>query len=148
MSRNDPVELLSGAVIFAIGAFFFFGAAEYPMGTLSRMGPGYLPRAAGGIGMGLGVLIALTAVGRPGDLPRIAWRPLAAILAAILAFALVLPRAGLVPASYAAALIAILGNREARPVVHAALPVAIAAICWAIFIAILGLPIPAMWWGV
>jgi hypothetical protein len=87
-------------------------------------------------------------VGRPGDLPRIAWRPLAAILAAILAFALVLPRAGLVPASYAAALIAILGNREARPVVHAALPVAIAAICWAIFIAILGLPIPAMWWGV
>lgn len=146
MARNDPVELLSGAVVFGIGAFFFFGAAEYPMGSLARMGPGYLPRVSGGIGMGLGALIALTALGRPGDLPRIAWRPLLAILAAILAFALTLPRAGLVPAAFVAALVSVLGNREAGPALHAVLPLAIAGICWAIFIAILGLPIPAMWW--
>ncbi len=146
MSRHDPVELLSGGVIFAIGAFFFFGAAEYPMGTLSRMGPGFVPRAAGGVGMGLGALIALTGLGRPGELPRIAWRPLLAILAGILSFALILPRAGLAPAACAAALVSILGNREATPRLYAVLPLAIAAICWAIFILVLGLPIPAFWW--
>jgi len=148
MPRTDPVELLSGAVILALGAFFFFGAAEYPMGTVARMGPGYVPRVAGGVGMGLGALIMLTAIGRPGEIPRIAWRPLLSILVAILAFAVILPRLGLVPATYAAAVLSVTGNREASPLLYVALPLAIAAICWAIFILLLGLPIRAFWWSI
>lgn len=143
MPRMDPVELLSGLAVIAVGAFFYFGALDYRMGTVVRMGPGFVPHWLGAISMGLGVLVLLTGLRRTGTLPRIAWRATLAIAASILAFALLLPRVGLVPAVFATAAVSMLGNPEARPPQILVVSAAIALLCWTVFILMLGLPIVA-----
>lgn len=141
IDRND---LVSGALILGIGLFFFIGAQEYRMGTVSRMGPGFVPYWLGVIAMFLGGLIALGAIGRPGALPGLAWRPLLGVAASVVVFALLLPRAGLVPATFAAVVVAMLGNADARAKTIAITAFAITVLCWAVFLALLGLPIPAL----
>ncbi len=145
MPRIDPVEILSGLLILAVGAFFFFGAAEYPMGSMSRMGPGYVPRGLGAIGMGLGVIIATGAIRMHGRLPSVSWRSVATIAGAIAVFGVLLPRVGLVVATFAASAVSMLGNRDAGWRLVAVTSAIIALICWILFILLLGLSIPAFW---
>jgi hypothetical protein len=145
MQRIDPVEILSGLFVAGIGLFFFLGAADYPMGTINRMGPGFVPRSLGAIGMGLGLIIMTGGWRVPGRLPRVAWRPLAAIIAAIVLFAVLLPRAGLVVAALGASILSMLGNPLAGWRMIATTSVAISVVCWILFILLLGLPIPAFW---
>ncbi|TVR06224.1 MAG: tripartite tricarboxylate transporter TctB family protein [Salinarimonadaceae bacterium] len=146
MREVDRTDLVSGALIIAIGMFFFIGAQEYRMGTMSRMGPGFVPYWLGAIAMFLGGVIALTAIGRPGALPAVAFRPLLAVTAAVVAFALILPRMGLVTATFIATVVSMIGNDEARPKTIAITAVVITAVCWTIFIGLLGLPIRTLRW--
>jgi hypothetical protein len=145
MPRIDPVEILSGLLMIGLGAFFFIGAADYPMGTVSRMGPGYVPRALGGISMGLGLLICVGSVRMSGALPRVSWRAVAAIAASITLFAVLIERAGLVPAVFLASAVAMLGNVDATWRQILITSASIAAICFVLFILLLGLPIPTLW---
>lgn len=144
MREVDRNELVSGALIIGVGLFFFLGAQEYRMGTVSRMGPGFVPYSLGAIAMFLGALIALGALGRSGALPRPAWRPLLAIAAAVVVFALLLPRVGLVPATFATTIVSMFGNHDARPKTMAITATVITALCWTVFIMLLGLPITAL----
>ena len=147
MSRMDPAELVSGALIFAIGAFFFLGAAEYPMGTMGRMGPGFVPRSLGAIGMGLGLIVATAAFRLPGRLPRVSWRALVTILSSIAVFGLFLPRVGLVVSVLLTSAVSMLANPEATPRMIAVVSVSLAVFCWLLFIVLLGLPFRAFDWS-
>ncbi|MCG6122255.1 MAG: tripartite tricarboxylate transporter TctB family protein [Microvirga sp.] len=144
MREIDRTDLVSGVLIAAIGLFFFLGAQEYRMGTVARMGPGFVPYWLGATAMLLGGMIALGSIGRPGALPAFSWRPLLAIAAAVVAFALLLPRTGLVPATFVTTIVAMLGNAEARPKTIWITAIVITALCWTVFIALLGLPIPSL----
>ena len=141
MRNLDSVDLVSGLLVLAVGAWFLVGSLEYDMGTVTRMGPGFVPFWLGLIAVVLGVLIAATAIGRSGVLPEVAWRPAGSILLAILLFGLLLPRIGLVVAAFVAAAVSILGNRQASTRMLMVTAAIIAALCWTIFIAALGLPI-------
>lgn len=145
MNRIDPVEIISGLLIIALGAFFFIGAAEYPMGTVNRMGPGFIPRTLGAISMGLGVLIWLGSLRAAGALPRVSWRAVTCITASIALFAVMIERAGLVPAVFVASSVAMIGNAEATWRQILITSAAIAVICFVLFILLLGLPIPTLW---
>ncbi len=145
MQRIDPVEIISGLFILAIGAYFFFGATEYPMGTMRRMGPGFVPHWLGAISMGLGLIVAMAGLRLPGPAPRIIWRPLLSILASIAIFAVLLPRVGLVVAALATSIVSMLGNPDASARMIAVTSAIIALICWLLFIVLLHLPIPALW---
>lgn len=132
--RRDISDLAAGAILAAIG----FGAAAYALntydfGTLRRMGPGFFPAVLGG-GLGLlGLAIALpeavagraaardrgvqdaadrqdpgTAEAAPGQPTRAVLPEMAAVLGAILIFALGLERAGLAVSTAAAVLLATL----------------------------------------
>lgn len=114
MRNIDRVELASGLLV-GVGGCFLTGALDYNMGTLSRMGPGFVPFWLGAIAVLLGGLIVLTAIGRSGGLAAIAWRPAGSILLASVAFGLLQPRLGLVVAVFLAAAISIGGNPEATP---------------------------------
>ncbi|WP_162300783.1 tripartite tricarboxylate transporter TctB family protein [Alkalilacustris brevis] len=139
----DKVELLAAAFMFAVGVFFFVGALDYQVGTMARTGPGFLPLALGIAAMILGVLIAIAARGQETRWPELAPRALVAVLGAILAFALLLPRLGLVPSIVITVLIAVTGNRDATPLFAVVTAVLLSFACWLLFIQGLGLSIPA-----
>jgi putative tricarboxylic transport membrane protein len=146
MTRIDPVELFSGLLILGIGAFFFHGAAEYPMGSVSRMGPGYVPRALGAICMVLGLVIATGAVRMPGRLPYVSWRAIFTILGAIALFGLLLERVGLIGAVLVASAVSMLGNPDAGARGIALTSIILAVFCWVLFGLVLGLPFHAFRW--
>jgi hypothetical protein len=70
-------------------------------------------------------------------------RPLFFISAAVILFALLIERFGLVPAIIVAAGVSALSDRETRPWEAVALAACMAFAIWLIFIRLLGLPIPA-----
>lgn len=146
MARIDRVELLSGLLILVMGAFFFFGAQEYRMGTVQRMGPGFVPFWLGAIAMLLGVLILIGGINRSSETPRIRFRVVVPVLGSILAFAFLLPRTGLVVATFVTTVISMTAETDIRWRLVLMAAVAISAICWTIFIFFLGLPIPDFRW--
>ena len=109
------------------------------------MGPGFVPRSLGAIGIGLGLIILTGAIRVPGRFPTIAWRPLAAITGGIVLFAVLLPRFGLVVATLVASIVSMLGNPDADWRMISMTSVSISVVCWVLFILVLGLPIPAFW---
>ncbi len=147
MRHFDPVELLAGLLIIAIGAFFFIGAQEFSMGTVARMGPGYVPRGLGMIGIGLGLVILTGAIRMPGRLPHFSVRAVATILGSIAVFGVLLTHIGLVGATLAASATAMLGNPDAGWRLIAVTSAVLAVLCWVLFVLLLRLPIPAFWWN-
>ena len=105
--KHDIKDLAGGVLLAAIGLFVaLYTAAQYDIGSLRRMGPGFFPALLGGVLAVLGLIIALPAWKRTGPPVQIAWKDTAAVLAAILVFATGLERVGLVPITVATVLIA------------------------------------------
>jgi hypothetical protein len=100
------VELASGVLFMAIGAFGLVIGRAYPSGTALNMGPGYLPKLVAGALVGLGLIGVVRGlmIGN-WSLPRMALRPLLCIALAIVVFALTIDRFGLFLATFATALI-------------------------------------------
>lgn len=118
MALASQKDFFSGLMFTAVGASFALGARSYEVGEAARMGPGYFPLMLGVILSILGVIITIqsfTKGGPGGDkIGAFAWRPLAMVLGANLAFgallvgvpALGFPAFGLIVAIYALVLIA------------------------------------------
>ena len=98
MNKNYT-DILGGALLIVIGlAAAIFASARYDIGTLGEMGPGMFPTAIGYTLAGLGVLIAGPAFFREGGMPKVDWRPLAAIIGGVFVFAMTVDRFGMIPA--------------------------------------------------
>ncbi|MBL3567257.1 tripartite tricarboxylate transporter TctB family protein [Rhodovulum sulfidophilum] len=108
--QKDWPDILGGLVLATLGAAAAgWALAHYDIGSLRRMGPGFFPVVLGALLAGLGLAIALPALGREaGPRPGIEPRAAVAVLAAILVFGFGLFRLGLVGATAAAVLIAAL----------------------------------------
>lgn len=93
-------DLVSGLLFLAVGAFLVVEAADYRMGTLLRMGPGYFPVIIGSLILLVGGTLTVKGVMKGAEkLPTFSLRPLVFLLGAILAFALALERTGLIAAT-------------------------------------------------
>jgi len=94
--RLNVPDMAFAAFLVALGAFAFALAGELTVGTAAAMGPGYVPRGLAILIMGYGAVLGVRAAftGQQA-FPEIAWRPLLMIAAAVAAFALLLPAAGL-----------------------------------------------------
>jgi len=136
-------DAAAGLIFLAAGVGGFLLCLDLPVGVGARMGPGYMPRALS-LGLaGLGVVVTARALlfgGAP--LPRLAWRPLGLVLAAILCFAALLKVAGLVLTTAAAVLVATLAAPDRRWPEAVAFAAVLAAFCVAVFVYGLGLLIP------
>ncbi len=141
MTRIDLQDVIGGLLLLGIGIFFLAEALDMRIGSARRMGPGYYPMVLGGFAIFLSVLIIIPALRRSGRLQRIAWRPMIAVMASILAFALVMPRAGLLPAVFATVVVASFGDVKSRLWQTILLAAGLAAATWLIFIYGLGLPL-------
>jgi hypothetical protein len=124
MNIKSQKDFFSGVVFMAIGGAFAWGATTYTVGSGARMGPGYFPLVLGVLLALLGAVITFMAmVVETEDGERIGkwiWRPVGYIVAANLAFGILLgglpsinlPAMGMVIAIIALTLIAAKAGTE------------------------------------
>ena len=140
--RNRHVRINPpGLVIVAFGLAMAAMAATYPLGSLLRPGPGFFPVAIGLLLAALGAGIAVEARQADADERAFPWRPAIWTTLGILAFALLLDRAGLVPATVALIAIAASGERRRSWLALGAVCLVMAAFGTALFVWGLGLPV-------
>ncbi|MEI8031270.1 MAG: tripartite tricarboxylate transporter TctB family protein [Comamonadaceae bacterium] len=124
MAIKSQKDFFTGLAFMAVGGAFAWGATTYTVGTGARMGPGYFPLVLGVLLALLGAVITFTAmVVETEDGEKIGkwiWRPVGYIVAANLAFGILLgglasinlPAMGMVIAIVALTLIAAKAGSE------------------------------------
>jgi hypothetical protein len=136
-------DFLAGLLFTAIAVAAVAIARDYPLGFTSRMGPGYFPRALGGV-LGLfgfylmyrGLRYRARIKGDWG------WRPLGLITLAIVLFGFSMERIGLWPALILMFLVAAAAGREFRVKEVAVLAALMSTFAAALFVYGLQLPYP------
>lgn len=141
---RDVGGLLAAGLVGAIGLFFTLGALNYDLGTARRMGPGYYPLLMGAACLVVSLLILLPALRRPATRVIFEAKPALMVAAGIAAFAVAIPRFGLVPAVFLAAAISALGHEKTGLLDTILLAAFLSAGAWLIFIVGLGLPLPVV----
>ena len=138
---------LSGGVLLAVGLLMLVIAWSYPVGTLTQMGPGFIPRVVGVLICALSVAMIVVDIRAP-QIDRDGgthWRGLIFVSAAITIFAVLVDVAGLVPSMFLAVFVSMFADDQAR------FPTALIYTCvatlagWLLFLVALELPIPAFW---
>lgn len=142
--RNSQ-DLAGGLFLIAIAALALIFSDNLPIGRLVNMGPGYVPRTLAWILGGIGLIIGGRAFTVDGpSLEGWAWRPMAALTAAILVFAFTLERAGLVICILITVIVSGLAAPGIKLKQSVMVGVVLAVISVAMFIWGLGLPL-RMW---
>jgi hypothetical protein len=148
MEEREPplgrrADLWAGLLFASLGAFALVVGADYPLGTASRIGPGYVPRLLGILMAGLGAFLILRSVWTRESIDAtVAWRPVVLVLTSLVAFALVFEASGLVPAILISVAIANFAMPENRWTTAVVLGAILAFFAWALFIKALSLPLP------
>jgi hypothetical protein len=97
---KHPKDFWAGLLYIAFGVAAIVIALNYPAGTAGRMGPGWFPRALGGILIAIGLFLSLRALrlhGTPISFP--AFKPLLVVIASVVVFGIAAPPLGLVAAT-------------------------------------------------
>jgi putative tricarboxylic transport membrane protein len=119
-----------------------YEALLLPLGTVSRMGPGYFPLVLAVILGGLGIMVIVNSLRfEGGRVSRFEWRGFILVTAAIIAFGATINRFGFIPAVVVSVGMCIKSSTRFRPVTAIALTAFLLAFCWVVFIWGLGLPV-------
>ena len=140
-------DLLAGLLFTGFGVAALWFGRTFAVGSATRMGPGYLPTVLGWSLIAVGLIIAVRAfviAGAP--IPRSLVRPQLFIIAALVAFALIVERFGLIPATAAVVVLGALASRDMRWIETLALAVGAAAVAVVLFIYLLGQPMEPWIW--
>lgn len=142
--ENRRWDVFAGAAMIAIALVFLIFGTRLTFGSLTRMGPGFLPvcAAIGLILLGAAIVVdGMRGQGTIPNLPRL--RPFLVIVACPIVFSLMIGWAGMVPTVLVTAFVA----RMAEPLEWGwdivLVPVGLAAIGVFVFIDFLGVAIPA-----
>lgn len=134
-------DVAAGLMFLALGAFGLYVARDYAVGTALRMGPGYMPRLLCWALIVFGAGIAVRGIVAGGErLTRWTLRPLIFVLAALVAFGLLIEDAGLLVTAIVASATGAVGARDVRVDDTAMLIACLAIAVVALFIYALGLP--------
>lgn len=138
---------LSGGVLLAIGLLMLVIGWGYPAGTVTQMGPGFIPRVVAFVICGLAIAIIAVDVTTPDTPPaeRMHWRGLIFVSAAIIVFAVLVDVVGLVPSMFLAVLISMFADDRAQPLTILVYACLTTLAGWGLFLVVLELPIPAFW---
>ena len=150
MQIRDKKNFLGGLVLVSFGLGALLLARTYTMGTAFRMGAGYFPAVLASMLIVIGIVVSCRAF-KSGEmkLPRVAWRPLFMVSAAVALFGVILHGAGLLLATFAMVVV----SRLARPgypwVETVVLSVGLSVLCGVLFYYGLRIQMPLLptWWG-
>jgi hypothetical protein len=138
-------DVLAGLLFIAIAAMALWASRNYPIGTATRMGTGYVPRLLASILLALGAVVFVQGLrGGSGELERgrRLWRAMIFAPLSLLVFALMIGRFGVVAATVALVAVGALASRDSRPLEVAAAAIALVILTLTIFVWGVGLPIP------
>lgn len=142
----NRMDLGSGLLLAAIGTGVSLQALDYGLGSLRNIGSGVFPMAAGVALAVLGLALAATSLRQtpePDCTPtRKRWLPALCVIGALLAWAWLTPRLGLVPGTTALVLIACFAAGRPRPAMVLGLVAILCLMGIVLFIQALGLPLP------
>jgi hypothetical protein len=144
---RSPQDLGAGLVFVLIGVAGIAFGQDLAFGSAARMGPGYFPILLSYLIIGVGLVLAakgLTTDGPP--IEKIYFRPLFAILAAILAFGVLIDRIGLALTAAVLTVGAAYARRDVNLKETLLLAVGLALFTVGVFVYALTQPLPA-WWG-
>lgn len=143
MRIRSPKDFWSGLFFVAVASGFILLSQRYHMGDMHRMGPALFPTLVGGLLALLGLIIAFRAFAIDGPpIPQFYARPIIVSLVAMALFGLALAHAGLVAAIAVLVLVGAVASRESRPVETVGLAALLIGFSVAVFVWLLGLPIP------
>ena len=144
--RRTRKDLVAGLIFIAFGGLFALGATAFDFGDPVRPGPGFYPLAVGVLLVVLGVAIIVRSAVEEDDSPVTmpSWRAVALIVGGLLVFALTVRGAGLVPATFLAALLASLASRNTSPLGALVMAAGLTALSVLIFVVALNLRLPLL----
>jgi hypothetical protein len=140
---KDQKDFWSGVLFIAFGCAGAWLGRNYALGTLARMGPGFFPMMMSIALVAIGAFLlvrSLVVAGEPVE--RSAIWPQLLILAAIVAFGLLIERVGLAVAVIAVAVVSGVAAQGLRWFELAALALAMSGLSVVLFVYLLGQPIP------
>ena len=144
---RSPQDLGAGVVFIAIGVAGVVFGRDLTLGSAAQMGPGYFPMLLSGLIIVLGIVLAARSLATEGPpIPAIHVRPLGAILAAVLAFGLLIDRIGLLLTATVLTVGAAYARRDVDLTETLLLAVGLALFTVGVFVYALTQPLPA-WWG-
>jgi hypothetical protein len=144
---RSPQDLGAGIVFLLIGAAGLYFGQDLAYGSAARMGPGYFPILLSGLIIAIGLVLAgrgITIDGPPIEAVHV--RPLAVILAAILAFGALIDWIGLALTTALLTILAAYARRGVNLKETVLLAAGSAIFTVLVFVYALKQPLPA-WWG-
>ena len=144
--RYDTTDVIGGLITMALGLVASYISLGYSMGSIVSIGPGLFPLILGVLLVLLGLGIVIDARGRTGEAPAFNLRAMACMMAGMIAFALLVGTAGLVPAIVGCVAFSRLSEPGWRPVPVLMLGLGLSALCWAVFVFALRLPLRILDW--
>jgi hypothetical protein len=145
---RNAKDFFAGLLFIAFGIAAIAIAANYPLGTAARMGPGYFPRLLGILLIALGAILSLRALRVRGPkLPSWPWRPTVVALASVVLFGAIVDKVGMVVATIVLIVVASAASHQWRPRESLASAAVLAAAAVLVFVIGLKLQLPIWPWS-
>jgi putative tricarboxylic transport membrane protein len=142
-SARSAIDIAGGLFLLAIAAIGYIGGFNLPVGHLSGIGSGLLPKALAILIAAFGILLIVQGLfGQGPALERWAIRGPFFVLSAVVLFALTVRWGGLLIAGPLAVIMSSLGSSDTRPTEIAIFAVALTLLSGLLFKELLNLPIP------
>lgn len=140
---KSPLDFAGGLFLIAIAIAGFAGGFSLPVGHLSGIGSGLMPKAVAVLVGAFGIALVLQSVLLHGDrLEAWAVRGPIFVLAGVLLFAATVRSWGLIVAGPTSFIVAALADRDSRPSEMVVMAVVMTLLCGLLFKELLSLPIP------
>ena len=144
MKIRAEKDFWAGVLYVALAAAFLWFGRDYKMGAASRMGPGYFPLTLSWVLGAFGAIsIVRSFISDGGPLGGIAWKKLFIVTAAVLAFGILIGKAGLIFALPALVIISSFASADSQYDLKAlAILFGLTLFCIIVFVKGLGVPMP------
>ena len=148
MLRRDYRDMIGGSVLIVIGLWAAVQAwFDYPLGSVSHMGPGMFPAGVGVLLALTGVLVFVPALFRAGPaLAKPDYRAFFFVLLSLVLFALTVDTFGLIPATAVLTVAAVLADNKVGIIGTIVLTAVLSTIAILVFSVGLGIPLEPFKW--
>jgi hypothetical protein len=143
LELGNSKDLWAGLLLIGIGTGAILVARNYPFGSALRMGPGYFPVVLGGLLVAFGLYLVGSGL-RSSERIDTPWslRALAILPLSLIAFGVLIERAGFIPALIVLILGSATASTQFRFAEVLAFAIGLTALSVAVFVWALGLPYP------